>query len=217
MEKNRSSKVLAIVALLVAVVGLSLGFAAFSNTLTISSSANVKPDSDTFNVDFSSSGTVLETNDVVATTSPTTVIATPGKIDNTSAPKITGLSAEFNAPGQSATYSFYATNQGEYDAFLKSITFENATGGTTHKVCTAGDDTTDDLVQEACKGITLSVKVGAENATTGSVAAITGHKLDINGFEPIIVTIDYAQDAARADGDFSVAFGDVVLLYSSVD
>ena len=35
MEKDRGTKVIAIVALIVAVVGLSLGFAAFSSTLTI--------------------------------------------------------------------------------------------------------------------------------------------------------------------------------------
>ena len=39
MERDRSGKVIAIVALLVGVVGLTIGFAAFSNTLTIQSSA----------------------------------------------------------------------------------------------------------------------------------------------------------------------------------
>ena len=35
MERDRNSKILAIIALTVAVIGLSLGFAAFSQTLTI--------------------------------------------------------------------------------------------------------------------------------------------------------------------------------------
>ena len=48
MERNRQTKVIAIVALCVAVVGLTLGFAAFSNTLTISSSATVTPNESDF-------------------------------------------------------------------------------------------------------------------------------------------------------------------------
>ena len=43
MERDRSAKIIAIVALCVAVVGLSIGFAAFSNNLTIKSNATVSP------------------------------------------------------------------------------------------------------------------------------------------------------------------------------
>ncbi len=53
MEKQRQTKVITIVALVVAVFGISLGFAAFSNILTISSSATVKPDALSFSVRFS--------------------------------------------------------------------------------------------------------------------------------------------------------------------
>ena len=48
LEKNRGSRVIAIIALIVAVLGLTIGFAAFSSTLNISSSANVKPNAETF-------------------------------------------------------------------------------------------------------------------------------------------------------------------------
>lgn len=50
MERNRSVKALSIVALVIAIVGMSLGFAAFSATLNISSSANVTPNEDDFKV-----------------------------------------------------------------------------------------------------------------------------------------------------------------------
>ena len=46
--KNQKQKLIAIVALCVSVLGLTLGFAAFSNTLTISSSATVTPESSDF-------------------------------------------------------------------------------------------------------------------------------------------------------------------------
>ena len=50
MKQNKQSKLVAILALCVSVVGLTLGFAAFSNTLTISSSATVKPDQKDFKI-----------------------------------------------------------------------------------------------------------------------------------------------------------------------
>lgn len=217
MEKNRSSKMIAIAALLVAIVGLSLGFAAFSNTLTISSSANVKPNDDTFSVDFSSSNTVLATDKIVPTVNPSTITATDATIDNSSDPTISGLSATFSEPGQSATYTFYANNNGEYDAFLKSITYANVSGESSFKVCTAGTGTTDTLVQAACDDIIISVKVGTEAETTGSLASITKHSLLKSKFEEITVKIEYVANGNRADGDFSVNFGDISLTYSSVD
>lgn len=60
MEKDRQVKVLSIIALLVAVVGMSLGFAAFSVTLNISSSATVKPSSDNFKLQIYGFGTLQD-------------------------------------------------------------------------------------------------------------------------------------------------------------
>ena len=38
-----------------------------------------------------------------------------------------------------------------------------------------------------------------------------------SSYEEVVVTIKYADGATRADGDFSVAFGDITLTYGSVD
>ena len=50
MEKDRSVKVISIFALVIAITGMSLGFAAFSASLDLASNAFVSPDSATFNV-----------------------------------------------------------------------------------------------------------------------------------------------------------------------
>ena len=217
MERNRTGQVIAIVALIVGVVGLSVGFAAFSNTLTIKSSATVTPDSSIFNVDFSDVSTKVLADPVTPVVTPNTLVATEAAIDNTGSPTISNISATFTEPGQKAVYTFYAYNAGELDAYLKSIAFANATGGSTTKVCTAATGTTDSLVQEACNGITLSVQVGSQAATTGSVSSITGHKLEKAKADTVVVTLEYAENSSSADGDFTVAFGDVTLNYSSVD
>ena len=132
MERRRGSQVLAIVALLLAVGGLSLGFAAFSETLTIRSSAEVKPE-DEFNVDFQNTdGTTTALAGVASgETGATSVSAT---YDNaTDNPTIGGLKANFTKPGQTVTYTFRVDNVNKIKAYLKSVTFANATGSDTYK------------------------------------------------------------------------------------
>lgn len=217
MDNKRDSYLVAIIALVLAVGGLAIGFSAFSNTLKIQSAANVTPSDTTFNVDFSSSDTVVATNDITPTVDPTTVTATNATINNSGVPTISDLSATFSEPGQKAIYSFYAYNAGEYDAFLKSITYENAIGSTSFRKCTAGEGTNDALVQNACQDIAVKVKVGTENETAGSKTSITDHTLLKGRSEEVTVTIEYLASGARADGDFVVSFGDISLYYSSTD
>lgn len=213
MGNNRGYKVITIIALALGILGVSLGYAAFSNTLTISSSAEVKPDESNFNVDFSSSSESVQTDAIVAELSANVegFTATNAVIDNTTDPTITNLKATFTEPGQTATYSFYTFNAGRYIAYLNSIVFEGT------KTCTAKTGTTQSLVDTACNGISLSVKVGSESATTTSVATLTGHQLAIGAPEQVIVTISYAENSGEADGDFDVTLPNIVLTYASAD
>lgn len=229
MEKNRDIKLVLVTVLAVGIIGLSIGFAAFSNVLRISTAANVTPDEGTFNVDFSAladeakDGKDILTASVSSTSLTDYEPAVPltgskASIDNSGDPTISGLTANFFAPGQKVTYSFFARNVGELDAYLKGITYANATGQTSNKVCTATDAKADDtLVQKACQGIVVKVKVGNDAETTGSMANITNHKLLKSASEPITVTIEYQDGSAAADTDFTVSFGDISLLYSSAD
>lgn len=217
MEKNRNAQVIAIVALVVAVLGLSIGFASFSNVLNIQASANVKPDSSTLNVDFSSSIDSVTVEEITPTATPNSIVTTNATIDNSADPTISNLSATFTEPGQSVVYKFYAYNAGELNAYLKSIVYANAAGSNATKVCTAKEGTTDALVQKACENILVKVKVGNELETATGKASITGHSLAKKTGEMITVTLEYAAGAERTDGDFSVAFGNITLNYSSAD
>lgn len=216
MEKNRRAQLMAIVALLLAVGGLSLGFAAFSQTLTIKSSAAVTPDANTFNVIFTNtdeSGT-----SVTPTLAPTTGFTADTATINNSNHDITGLKANFTAPGQTATYTFKAKNTGELLAYLNGVTFNNVSGSSpaAAKVCTPGTDTTAALVTAACDDISISVQVGSQTYTASN-GSISSHTLAVGASENVVVTITYAAGGDRADGDFTVAFGDISLLYGSVD
>lgn len=217
MEKNKHGQYIALLALVVGVVGLSIGFSAFSSVLKIQSNATVKPSSDTMNVDFSSSNTEVLANEITPVATPSTVVATNAKIDNTNSPTISNLNATFTEPGQKVVYNFYAYNAGELEAFLKSIVYSNVASASSNKVCTAKEGTTDALVQKACNGISVKVKVGTEAEASSSVASISNHSLAKGSADAITVTLEYAAGADRADGDFTVSFGDITLNYSSVD
>ena len=190
MEKNRSSKIIAVVALVVAVFGLTLGFAAFSNTLTISSSAYVSPSSENFKINLSGSESGITTN----------VVGTPAQSENlgyyasqasVSGSRISGLKANVTQPGQEVSYTFYVHNDGEYDAYLNSIVFANVEGQSAPRYCVAVDPqtTTASLVSAACESISVTVKVGDDAAVSGSQATISNHKLEKNTKEKVVVKI----------------------------
>lgn len=215
MDRDRSTKVIAIVALCVAVFGLSVGFAAFSNDLTIKSEATVKPNASDFDVNFSSSDT-SETDGTVTATSTAGVTAQDATINNATAPTISGIKVEFTEPGQSAKYSFFAHNAGKYNAFLNNVTFKNAKDANANIACVAAEGTNAAMVASACQGISIKVKVGTTTFVEPT-PTITSHELPIDQYEPVEVTIEYKTGAARADGDFQVNIGDIVLTYGSVD
>lgn len=231
MEKDRRARVIAIAALLVGVVGLSLGFAAFSNTLTIKSSAEVKVDNSVFNVDFSTASATVTAGTVTPTLSPSTgapanFAGADATIDNSAAgaPQITGLKATFVQPGESVTYSFYTKNAGALKAYLTQVEFKNIASQSVAKKCTAKTGTTQSLVDSACNGISVTVTLGSESFTQTTARAAfttaTAHDLNKNGEtgdnETVQVVITYAANSAQADGDFDVEFGDIALNYSSV-
>ena len=214
MEKNRSSKIIAVVALVIAVFGLTLGFAAFSTTLTISSSATVTPSDENFKVYFKNT----DGGNTVVGTATTGAKAATAALDGTTA---TGLSADFTAPGQTVTYTFKVVNEGSYNAFLKSVSYGNIAETGKFKICAASEveegktPATDTLVQEACDGIAIKTTIGSD-AYTGTSASIQGKELSKENSETVTVEISYTGEA-RADGPFTVAFGNIDLTYSTID
>ncbi len=225
MEKERSSKIIAIIALCVGVVGLSIGMAAFASNLVIQPSASVSPSSSEFNIVFSNAAKGAELGGAVAST-PTIsqeniTLSTTGK--EASASVIRGLSATFTGPGQKVTYTFDAQNAGKYIAYLNSVVYSNATGKSAFKTCTAGTGTTASLVESACNDIQLKLTIrGKEYSTTNET--ITNHTLAVGSSDIVIVEIEYvlkgtdeAPTNTLADGDFTVNFGSIELLYGSTE
>lgn len=215
MEKDRSSKIIAIIALVVAVAGVSLGFAAFSQNLVITPTANVKGDESKFNVQFSTNQNEAATGSVSATLNPddSSIDGFTASSATLAATTVTDLKATFvNGKGkQTATYNFFVYNGGELDAYLKKVTFSKE-----KPTCsaTAGENqATDSLVQAACNDVTLKITVdGTEYTTTDE--AISNKVLSSSTGKAVTVVLEY-DDTNPVDGDFDVDFGSITLNYSS--
>ena len=237
MEKNRTTKLVVVAILFVTVLGLSLVFAAFSQNLKITPSASVDPKNNMY-IYFTSADT-KNGNEIIVdpvSASPTQYDINGGNqvehfaiIDNTYAstqsPKITGLRADFTEPNQTVTYTFYVYNAWEYDVYLKNIIIDNTKECVAKEGTLSQDETTAaqqrEKIANACDGISVSVKVGNDAAVKTTTSDISNHVLAYSGhngatgFEPVVVTIEYAENSSVSDTDFNVTFGDITLNFSS--
>lgn len=116
MNKEREMKTLVIAALVISVVAIGVGFAAFSTTLQINGTATVNTAGKTWNVLF----TGVEKTDVstkgIDATVPTIGNSTAG--ENTTNAAIGTITAAFTAPNQKLQYKITVSNSGSYDAKL---------------------------------------------------------------------------------------------------
>lgn len=118
MEKERGAKIIAIVALLIAVVGLTVGYAAYSSTLTINGTATVDPASWKVNFGYKTGNSLTGTikGHATETTAPTLADTT-----------ISGFDVTLKAPGDSVTYNFLIKNSGTLNAKLANFTMGTLT------------------------------------------------------------------------------------------
>ena len=114
MEKTRQIKIISLCALLAAVLGLTVAFAALSQTLTINGSAAVNAAS--WDIHFEkTSGKETEVKGAATFTEPTL-----------SGTTIENFSATLTKPGDSVTYYFDIVNKGTIDAQIENYNFPNA-------------------------------------------------------------------------------------------
>lgn len=209
MERNRKQKLLIVLALIVAIVSLTIGFAAFSTTLNISSSVSVTPSTDNFEIRFSTSPTITIVSPVVASYKTAGVTATDGTIINNATPTITNISATFTEPEQSVSYTVYVRNDGEYTAYLNSVRFHG------EKKCITLDDTTNSLVQNTCENIYFTINIRGNSFRYNT--EINSYPLAPGESEMVYINLDYFSTETLADGPFSIIFPSISMEYSTSD
>jgi len=217
MRTNFKQKVLVSVAL-ISVLGISIGFAAFSSSLRIKTKLGVTPDSSTFGVVFSSNSSKEETNDIspqVSGDNSSNIVATDATINNSSVyPTVGDIHATFTAPGQSVSYTFYALNKGKYDAYLTSVVLNPLDSGSFIE-CTPGVGTDATKVALACKDISVQIQVGSESFTSTKLG-IENHLLLQDKSETVTITFSYSGTTSTlVDGPFDISVGNIYLTYGT--
>ena len=237
MEKNRQTKVIAIIALVVAVVGMSLGFAAFSNILTISSSATVTPNSEDFKMVAYGLGTDIDGNVFMedftnldyytSKTSGRPILG--GTFNDSKAPlggetavisksgdqiSISNIVANYSEPDQSIIYPFVIKNEGAYDAYLTMEGFDGIPVS-----CTPGTGTTPSLVESACESMSLNLMIvnpSTEDYYEGDGSEAFSSKIAVGEYIVVMPFLWYTDGpSARADGEFIVQFDNITMNFSS--
>lgn len=165
MEKERGIKLLAIVALLVSVIGLSVAYAAYSATLLISGTVTAKKSADAWNVHF----TALDgSSTLTPTLTGHATVATAATLTDTT---ISSFNINFFAPGDSVKYEFKVNNTGAVDAKLSTInkgTLSCAPKANGSATQTEADNLCNDLSLELTKSPSGEITSGATLASSTS-------------------------------------------------
>lgn len=243
MERNRSGKIIAVAALVVAVAGLSLGFAAYSTSLRIETKASVQPANDNnWKVGFSINGTTIQDVNTAGTKTGTNAdnALSGGSIDVT---KYT-ISQTENANavlktenGSYVTYSLSILNDGTIPAYLDGVDFSNVTlrcanassstltryegeegAGSYH----GGGNTTEISDTDCAKMFGLSLTID-ETEYSPSYSGSYGNKLNAGDSVPVTLKLAYKGDTAAdnvaktLDGDIIVTAGNISVVYVSTN
>ena len=111
MEKERRTKALVVVVLLIVVAGLTIAFAALSTTLNINGTAYL--DAAKWEIRFENLSSPTKIGS--ATTTGT------AKIEETKAAEITGMNVSLSTPGDKVTYTVDLVNKGTINAKIDNI------------------------------------------------------------------------------------------------
>ena len=215
MERERGFKIIAIIALVIAVAGVSIGFAAFSKDLTINVAGTVTPE-DLFTIQFSDATGAITTGAISTATGTTSGVT--GSATITGGSIISNVTANFKKPGDTAVFKFYVTNTSAYTAYLKSITLS-----ATEASCAASGEADISTVTNgaaACADMSLSVNVGGSTAGFGAETSISDSNSIAakNGstYSSMLVTLTLTYGGSSyVDGGITVDFGSILLGYST--
>jgi len=235
MERNRSGKVIAVIALVVAVVGLSLGFAAYSTYLRVEGAATVQTDTNNWKVGFSTDGTDIEAlngtntvNGVNATTDHTSdggsITVSRYTITQATKPILT------TKTGSSVSYTLSVLNKGSLDATLANVTIPTypvtcayvtgtqsgagtdgwveAENKTTEPYAGTKRDASTSTISDADCNAMFGVTLSINNQPYTATTTGSGTLAKTTGNHPVVLTLAYKGDAA-ADAAAANLTGDI--------
>jgi len=215
MEKN-NGKIIAVAALVVAVIGLSVGFAAFAATLTIENISASFTATDQFSSNVNYDNEVTPTCFAGDSSSSAAVVGTYNA-GTTNGKQWTGVSVPITMTQKQVTCHATIENESTYVAALNQISI----GGSIQCVSTAASGT-DGYATNAsaiCSDVQVTVAVDGASKTfhNGDLTALTnisGSSISANNTADVTMTINYNSNVSP-DGDVSITVPTISLKYVS--
>ena len=216
MEKN-NSKIIAVAALVVAVIGLSVGFAAFAATLTIENISASLTATDQFSANVNYDDSVTPTCFAGDSSSSAAVVGTYNG-GSASGKQWTGVNVPLTMTQKEVTCHATIKNTSNYIAALNQITI----GGSIQCISTAASGT-DGYATNAsaiCGDVQVTVAVSGASKTfsNSDLTAATGFNGNniaaTNGTAEVTMSIKYNSNVSP-DGDVSITVPTISLKYVS--
>ena len=201
-NNGREMKILVVAALIISIVAIGIGFAAFSETLTINGNASVQTSS--WKVKFSELGSATLTGTAAEVTKPTLSDTTIGTYN-----------ATFKTPGDSISYKIKVSNTGSYNAKITTATISVPT-------CTgkSGESTAEADAGKVCDKLTYTLVYDTDDTKSAGQAVQVGDTLNAGETRPMVLTLKYADftDATLLPAaDVSISNLGVTLVYSQAE
>jgi len=229
--KIEIDKKLSLVLILIIVLALSIGLATFSNTLVIRSTTTINTNPDNFKISFSDSSTSLSSSTInpkyYSNSGVVRPTGTPAVITQSSGSfNISNFTANFTQGHQRVYYDFYVHNIGKLNAYwcFKDIIYNNIDSTESKIKCTAGEGTSQALVNQLCDASSESFKLyykaihygrhGNAIDTAFSASRSFDRPLEKEGNE-VRLNIVYDTNAPRVDGPVSIELGEFYINFTS--
>ena len=201
-NNGREMKILVVAALIISIVAIGIGFAAFSQNLTINGNASVQTSS--WKVKFSELSSATLTGTAAEVTKPTLSDTT-----------IETYNATFKTPGDSISYKIKVSNTGSYNAKITTATIPVPT-------CTgkSGETTAEADAGKVCDKLTYTLVYDTDDTQSAGQAVQVGDTLKAGETRPMLLTLKYTDfiDAALLPAaDVSISNLGVTLVYSQAE
>jgi len=220
----KNSPGITIAILLVAIVGLSIGFAAFSSNLSISGSARINPNASNFSLVFANNTDInhLDFTDVNPSNNSTGT-GSNLTINNVAqgGPQLTNIAVTFNKPGQVVIYDLYVVNNGHYDAYLTDLVFNNVEGSNQTKTCdkiTEGYSSQQWASTESLNSVcsSISVNVEVDGTVYSSTSSLDNILVEKGSNKTLRLTVSYT-GSTRADGPMRIRLGSISINAATIE
>lgn len=181
---------LVVTALVLSVIGISIGFAAMSTELSIGGTTTVVP-----------ANWKIKFQNLSKVTGDDALIVTAPQI--TSDTHIGNYAIKLSKPGDKVVYKFDVANAGTLDAELTSYTFANPT------ITGTGDKATEDAAIVR-NNLTYTLTYNDANKTAVQV----GDELNKEDSKELVLTVEYNQNATELpENEVSITGMDVTFVY----